>query len=227
MNKFLITLVVALASLGTASAQLLGIHPRLEAGISFPQVESTLPAINTSTNTGYRIGGAVELPVFPFVYIAPGVTLRSTQTSYSIEDQAIRDIAGIIGSAIGSEIPSALANLGTSSSNTLTYAIVPVNLGAKFSILGFGISAEVGPYAGWAINSGSFSKEAFTGLGLSFNKFTYGLGASVAGHLGKTYLRIGYEYELSKKFSTNSSIYEGSTPTYRDNALYLTLGYRL
>ncbi len=217
MRKLFISFALLISAISIASAQVLGIHPRFEAGVSLPKIESTIGNIdlNSNSNTGYRVGVAVELPVFPFVYIAPGVALRSNQINSNGSNNTTTAIAGLVDATVSSK----LSNTTIGPNGTLTYVVVPINLGTKLSLLGIGISAEAGPYASYAINT------PFSNLGdnLSPNKFNYGLGGSVAAHLGKTTFRLGYEYELSKKFSSEGE----TTPQYKDNAFFFTIGYRL
>ena len=217
MRKLFISFALLISTISMASAQLLGIHPRFEAGVSLPKVESSFGNIDlhSNSNTGYRVGVSVELPVFPFVYIAPGVALRSNQVNSNGSNNTSTAIAGLIDATSGTK----LSNTAIGPDGTLTYVVVPINLGTKLSLLGIGISAEAGPYASYAINT------PFSNFGddLSPNKFNYGLGGSVAAHLGKTTFRLGYEYELSKKFSSEGK----ANPSYKDNAFFFTIGYRL
>lgn len=219
MRKLFISFALLISTISIVSAQVLGIHPRFEAGVSLPKVESSLENIDlhSNSNTGYRVGVAVELPVFPFVYIAPGVALRNNQISSNGSRNTLSDITKLLDQALGTKISDGSVGLGPN--GTLTYLLVPVNIGTKFSLLGLGVSAEAGPYASYAINT-PFST---FGDNISLNKFTYGLGGSVAAHLGKTTFRLGYEYELSKKFSSEDK----TTPQYKDNAFFFTVGYRL
>lgn len=219
MRRLFISFALLISTISIASAQVLGIHPRFEAGASLPNIESSLGSIDlhSNSNTGYRVGVAVELPVFPFVYISPGVALRNNQISSNGSRNTLSDITKLLDQALGTKISDGSVGLGPN--GTLTYLLVPVNIGAKFSLLGLGVSAEAGPYASYAINT-PFST---FGDNVSLNKFTYGLGGSVAAHLGKTTFRLGYEYELSKKFSSEDK----TTPQYKDNAFFFTIGYRL
>ena len=94
MRKLFISFALLISTISIASAQVLGIHPRFEAGVSLPKVESSLENIDlhSNSNTGYRVGVAVELPVFPFVYIAPGVALRNNQISSNGNRNTLSDI---------------------------------------------------------------------------------------------------------------------------------------
>ena len=136
MRKLFISFALLISTISIASAQVLGIHPRFEAGASLPKIESSLGNIDlhSNSNTGYRVGVAVELPILPFVYIAPGVALRNNQISSNGNRNTLSDITRLIDQALGTKISDESVGLGPN--GTLTYLLVPVNIGTKFSLLG-------------------------------------------------------------------------------------------
>lgn len=218
MKKILFTLFALFLGLNVASAQL-GIHVRVEAGASLSKVNASFSNLDlgTSSATGYRVGAAIELPIAPLLYISPGVALRSNSVKYS----PLSELLNVVSPNIGSTLPlGSLLDLGSSNNNS--YIIVPLNLGFKLGIGGLGILAEVGPYAGYALNGSPISE-----LGSDFKRFSYGVGASVALRMSSTYFKVGYEHELSKKFDIKSSSkLIDNNFKFNDSGFYFTIGQR-
>ena len=95
MRKLFISFALLISTISIASAQVLGIHPRFEAGASLPKIESSLGNIDlhSNSNTGYRVGVAVELPILPFVLLQEllSVTIRSVAMEIETRSQILPD----------------------------------------------------------------------------------------------------------------------------------------
>lgn len=227
MKRLLIILFALCLGFSSAWAQL-GFGARIEGGVSLSKVQASLHSVDLGavSSTGYRLGLTAELPLAPSLYFAPGLALKSNSTEYSepelVNAAAMLNTLGII---VGSG-----TNLGdlvkAGESRAATYALLPINLGFRLGLGSVGLSVEVGPYGGYAINHGAYSSRLLEEAGFKLNRLSYGLGASVALRLKSTYVRVGYEHELSDKFSVKNTKLTKDEFKFQDKGFYVTLGYR-
>lgn len=213
IRKILLSLLLLIGANQVVSAQL-----RVELGGSLSNLKSVTekPSLDFTKGLGYRIGAAYEIGLIPMVYIAPGLQVRNN--SVSIASQGFGKV-------------------------TYTDVVVPVNIGVSVGLGFAGLSLEGGPYASYNLKS-SYSapsiSESVSSLGtidftsFSFEKLRYGVGASVAFHFTKFYLRGGVDYDLNDLYKSgsdqgliNSVQTELNNLKSQNMTAYLSLGFRL
>lgn len=170
--------------------------------------------LNLKNGIGYRLGAAYEIKLLPFVYLSPGLQLRNNV------------------------VPVSSLDLGKM---TYTDVAVPLNLGVRVGLGLVGLSAEAGAYASYNLKS-SYSlptaMETIFSLGninladLKAEHLRYGVGASVAVHFTKLYIRGGIDYDLNdlykdgNKFNFSNIKTEVMSLNTQNMTAYMTLGLR-
>lgn len=210
-QRLLMLLCLCLLVGGVANAQF-----RIEAGASVSNLKGAngKTSLNLKNGIGYRLGAAYEIKLLPFVYLAPGLQLRNNI------------------------VPVSSLYLGKI---TYTEVAVPLNLGIHLGLGPVGLSAEAGAYASYNIKS-SYSlpsaRESLALVGdidftsLRPERLHYGVGASVAVHFTKLYIRGGIDYDLNdlykdgNKFDSSKIRQEIKSLQAQNMTAYLSLGLR-
>lgn len=210
-QRLLMLLCLVLLAGVVASAQF-----RIEAGGSVSNLRGAdnKTSLNLKNGIGYRLGAAYEIKLLPFVYLSPGLQLRNNV------------------------VPVSSLDLGKM---TYTDVAVPLNLGVRVGLGLVGLSAEAGAYASYNLKS-SYSlptaMETISSLGninladLKAERLRYGVGASVAVHFTKLYIRGGVDYDLNdlykdgNKFNFNNIKTEVTSLKSQNMTAYMSLGLR-
>lgn len=210
MKKFVVMLGLALTMISTALAQT---NVRVEVGIGMSRVNAetlenakSMSLSDMSKLKGTRVAAALEFDIAPMLYIAPGLAWHQGKSDYLV------NIAGSTSESV--EVKAQMLSL-------------PVSLGVRFKPLGIvGLSIEAGPYASYLIKVNQnlpSVNEAFSQLRDGDDRFSWGLGASVAAEISRFYLRLGLEHSMVNRKIANLKDYQKS----KDYNVYLALGLRL
>lgn len=215
MKKLFFVAVATLGGVFTVNAQ--SIHPRVEVAGNFAKIieKANNTEVKNGIKPGVRVGAAVEIPIGESgVYVAPGLTykMEGTKNTKSVE-------------AAGSKTEF-------SSTTSLHYLTIPVDLGMRVDLGAVAISVEAGPYFSYALKGTSEGKAASDILKGAINattnlfekdqekmkRYDVGIGASAAVEYSRFYFRLGTDFGLintahknwADKINTkNASFYAG------------------
>ncbi len=210
MKKFVFMLAAVCVFATSALAQTEG---RVEIGLGISRLNAETLGQTSVTNLsdleslkGTRVAAALEFDIAPMLYIAPGLTWHQGKAEY-------------------------LTNITSSSNQSVEVKAqmlsLPVSLGVRFKPLGIlGLSLEAGPYLSYLLKvdqSAPSLSELASSLKDGDDRFSWGIGASLAAELSRFYLRLGLEHALKNRKIPSLESYK----TSKDYNVYLALGLRL
>lgn len=210
MKKFVLMLAVVCACASTVLAQT---KARVEIGLGMSRVNAETLGDAKSTSLAdldnlkaTRVAAALEFKIAPMLYIAPGLAWHKGTSDYLV------NVAGMFAQTV--QVKAQMLSL-------------PVSLGLRFKPLGIlGLSVEVGPYASYLMKveqSVPSLKDIAASLSGDDDRFSWGLGASVAAEISRFYLRLGLEHAMIDRKIPSLKDYKAS----KDYNIYLALGLRL
>ncbi|SUB88371.1 Uncharacterised protein [Porphyromonas macacae] len=237
MKRILSVVAFALCTMGPVKAQKVAF--RAEGGASFNDVKVTVAGRHvgdTKMHTGFRAGVSAEFYFGDGFYFAPGLNIKRNGTT--VEDKSMQNLAKELQKImqklpiplppeVGKYLDGLLKQKAQPDLNMkMLYLQIPLHVGFH-TALGhhWHYSLEGGPYVAYGI--GGKIRQAEKELDTfdkdnGFNRFEWGVGASLAVGYGPVYVRLGGELGLKKLKTTllNNDIYGYN----RD--FYTTLGVR-
>ncbi len=204
MKKIILTVMLAVASLGSLAAQSI-FHPRVEVGGNFTNIQQKIDdkKVDLDMLFGGRAGLGFEVDLAKGLYLASGVNYR---------------MGGAKGNSLTtSDFFKKIAGDEFKQEERRNHNVtLPLNLGIRAEVGALGFSVEGGAYVAYTFKQTTTSKfnELFNEIKaqMSDKKFTdkleAGLGLSAAIHYDMMYLRLGTDFGLTnvsslKKLNTD------------------------
>lgn len=207
-KTFLALAAASLLSVGTLSAQKL----RIEGGIAGSKLSlgKGSETYTSDVKPGYRVGAALEVKLFPMIYISAGANLSKAGGRFGVLDKYLDDLTG--GTFKNDEELNQYfggLKVFAAPSISMTTVSVPLSLGLRLKPAGIlGVSVEAGPYltydlkttVDWGSYSADLTNLSKESLGImKYSRLGYGIGASATVELSRFYVRGGIEYGLSNR----------------------------
>lgn len=222
MKKLFFVTVATLGGVFTVNAQ--SIHPRVEVAGNFAKIieKANNTEVKNGIKPGIRVGAAIETPIGGNgIYLAPGITykMEGTKNTNSVDALVVK--------AEGS------------STYSLHYLTIPVDLGMRVSLGPVAISVEAGPYFSYALKgteekenkgvSSDILKGAINATTNLFEKdkeqmkrYDVGIGASTAVEYSRFYFRLGTDLGLINTATKNM----GDNINMKNASFYAGIGFR-